>query len=230
MFIENRGPDYSKYTIEELKESLKSIDRESFPERIKIIEAEINLRNGKTKSFESNKVTETKGITISPTGAAFMIQLSIVGFVLSALVHFSTIAGVNTFLSSNYIFALHFGVFIPFFASILSISAQYPNLNKIELNKVFFNQVPKPITALIMLTFIYTCINFLYSMSHLTEGSPNIRDGLYILEKDGSYIRDITFEQYQTLERMIFRGFSGHWLFFYFYPVVYFKYVYKKNK
>jgi uncharacterized RDD family membrane protein YckC len=46
----NNGPDYTKYSLEELNQAYSSIDKDAFPERVKIILGEIEKR--KTGSIE----------------------------------------------------------------------------------------------------------------------------------------------------------------------------------
>jgi hypothetical protein len=46
-------------------------------------------------------------------------------------------------------------------------------------------------------------------------GSPSIKDGQYILENHGTFIKILTEAEYNHFQANIVRGFSGHWLLFY---------------
>jgi hypothetical protein len=53
-------------------------------------------------------------------------------------------------------------------------------------------------------------------------GSPTIQDGKYLLLDHGKLIREITAGEYAAFRANQVRGFSGHWLIFYFVPAAYF--------
>jgi hypothetical protein len=53
-------------------------------------------------------------------------------------------------------------------------------------------------------------------------GSPTIRDGQYLLLEHGKLIRELTASEYRALQTNEVRGFSGHWLVFFFVPAAYF--------
>jgi hypothetical protein len=71
----------------------------------------------------------------------------------------------------------------------------------------------------------YAFVNFVLFISKMDGGSPNERNGVYVLENHGQPIRDLTKEEYEQFQAYIARGFSGHWLVFSFLPFAYFAFV-----
>ena len=56
----------------------------------------------------------------------------------------------------------------------------------------------------------------------LNGGSPEIRDGHYVLMSHGNLIGNLTLDDYLAMKRYQMRLFSGHWMFFYLLPALYF--------
>ena len=158
-----------------------------------------------------------------------MYIFSLSGFIAALAIHFLTVLGVNYFALSNYTFILHGLLFIPFFGMIISAKTNYPNLEKGGFNKLLFSNLPLYLNWFTKLVFVYAVLNFIFSISLLEEGSPTIKDGIYILENKGSYVRDISLSEYYSLKRMELRAFSGHWLVFFLLPALYFKYANKST-
>lgn len=46
-------------------------------------------------------------------------------------------------------------------------------------------------------------------------GGPEFTDGKYILESHGTFIRELTKDEFVSMKANIVRGFSGHWMAFY---------------
>ncbi len=72
-------PDFSKYSLNELKESLNSIDRARFPERVKELE---NLIRAKSLLPTSHKEIPQKPVTIFHKPLILSINLLSVFFIL----------------------------------------------------------------------------------------------------------------------------------------------------
>ena len=53
-------------------------------------------------------------------------------------------------------------------------------------------------------------------------GSPSIQDGKFVLQSHGRLIRALTEPEYTAFKANEIRGFSGHWMVFYFVPFAYF--------
>ena len=69
---------------------------------------------------------------------------------------------------------------------------------------------------------VYGFVNFLFFMFATEGGGPAIRDGKFILESHRRFIREITASEYWSFRANVTRGFSGHWLLFYYIPLAFF--------
>lgn len=70
--------------------------------------------------------------------------------------------------------------------------------------------------------FVYAGMNFLLFMLHTEGGMPAVQDGKYLLLNHGKLIRQLTPSEFASFKTNELRSFSGHWLFFYFFPAAYF--------
>jgi len=59
-------------------------------------------------------------------------------------------------------------------------------------------------------------------MAKSDGGVPDIWQGIHVLHDHGRLIREITLPEYIHYTFNEVRGFSGHWLIFYFAPLVFF--------
>ena len=157
-----------------------------------------------------------------------MFIYSVIGFFLSSVVHFSTVFGVNAFAATEYVFILHVGLFISFFAMIMSSRKNHGNLEKGQFKALLINRTPRYIVNFTKVIFVYAVVNFMYSVMHLSEGGASIKGGIYIIQNHGEYVRDISLSEYLFLKRTELRAFSGHWLVFYIIPAIYFRYANEK--
>ena len=71
-------------------------------------------------------------------------------------------------------------------------------------------------TILGAVIFVYAIVNFMLFMVATEGGSPTIQDGKYLLLNHGELIREISLEEYSAFKANEVRGFSGHWLVFYY--------------
>ncbi len=65
-------------------------------------------------------------------------------------------------------------------------------------------------------------VNFVLFALNSEGGGPSIRAGKFVLESHGRFIRDLTATEYTAFKANELRGFSGHWLIFYYVPFIYF--------
>ncbi len=135
------------------------------------------------------------------------------------MVHVSALLGVDVAARFHGVWLLHvaiFVVFIPFvFIARRDFGAQ-PSLMQISAT------LPRWVVAIGLLIFVYALVNFLIFMAGTKGDSPTIRDGQYLLLEHGKLIRELTASEYQALQTNEVRGFSGHWLVFFFVPAAYF--------
>lgn len=153
------------------------------------------------------------------TIALALLFLSAIGLILSSTVHLSTYFGINPEHLFPGLWALHGGIFIvllPMFKLYrLQTGNQFASFSASETVKY----APTWMKVLLNILIIYTAVNFGLLFVHLEGGAPDIWDGHYVLQNKGSLIRELTLEEYELKRLYEVRGFSGHWLLFYFYPV-----------
>ncbi len=156
----------------------------------------------------------------------FFFLYSIIIFVLSSIIHFSTyiLAKYSLILSCSYI--LNVFILLSFVTMIVNINKhQLKNENKVEIFDLF-KYFPNKclIMLMIFLIFIiYVSSNFMICSSLLQDGSPGILKGTFIQNNHGK-IKVITELTYNKLSLIELRMFSGHWLIFSLLPILYFFY------
>jgi hypothetical protein len=130
--------------------------------------------------------------------------IAAIGFLLSLIVHILSLFSINHPLE-EFSMILHIGIFITFGPAVFSITSlvKIDPKNSKDSWKVILKYCPKWMYNTFYAMFIYTGINFIYFM--------------FFLEKTNS---DSTV-----------RGFSGHWLLFYFasYAILYSNIIRTKN-
>lgn len=155
----------------------------------------------------------------------FFALLALTGFLLSAIVHVAALAGVDVSEHVPFVWALHAGVFIVFIPFVFSSRKTFgkkPSLSDLR------TLLPGGVVLAGSVLFIYAFANFLIFMSSMGGGSPAIRAGKCVLENHGRLVREITCSEYTALRANELRGFSGHWLVFYFAPLAYFGFARKR--
>ena len=71
--------------------------------------------------------------------------------------------------------------------------------------------------------FAYALINFALFFYRSSGGTPEERDGKYVLQNHGTVIRELSADEYERHSAYVVRGFSGHWMVFYLIPALYFR-------
>lgn len=144
---------------------------------------------------------------------------ALAGFAISFVVHISALMGFDLAATIPAIWALHAGVFV-FFAPFVFLCRKELGDKR---NLWFLRKgVPNWLAVLGGTIFVYAGMNFLLFMLHTEGGTPAIQDGKYVLLNHGKLIRQLTPTEFTSFKTNELRGFSGHWLFFYFFPAAYF--------
>jgi hypothetical protein len=144
---------------------------------------------------------------------------ALVGFILSFAVHISALIGIDAASTFPPIWGLHIGALAVFFPIVVSARKSFgirPTFAQ------FRSTLPTWVIAVGAGIFAYAIINFMFFIAGTEGGSPSISDGHYILQNHGKFIRELTQNEYSAFKANEVRGFSGHWLFFYFAPFAYF--------
>lgn len=144
--------------------------------------------------------------------------LALTGFVLSLVAHLAASAGINVLALIPLVWLLHLGIFVVF----LPFVAQTRNRLGTKTSLTGLRAV-MPDWALLLgaALFFYALINFLLFV-FTAEGSASIRDGRFVLQDHGRLIRELTANEYAVCQAKVIRGFSGHWLVFYYLPFAWF--------
>jgi len=145
--------------------------------------------------------------------------LSLVGFGLAAVVHVASLAGVDVSQRFPLVWLLHIGIFvlfIPFAFSSRRVLGKRPSFSDMRA------LIPGWVFVIGVAVFGYALLNFALFIASTQGGSPSIEEGKYVLQNHGHVIREITEAEYVAFRANELRGFSGHWLAFYFAPFAYF--------
>lgn len=138
------------------------------------------------------------------------------GFLVSLAVHLSAILGLHP--SMNDFWFLHIGIFVVF---IPAITAQKHLRKPGDRPRTFrVDRAPHWMQVGMKVVFIYALFNFAAFMYLNRDGNPELKDGKYVQHVRGQADREITQAEYQSHEAWMTRGFSGHWLLFYFWSAV----------
>jgi hypothetical protein len=143
--------------------------------------------------------------------------VALVGFLLSLVIHGLTFTRTN--IEMEQVWLLHAGgIFLcfPLFSSLRGRLGK--NLTITQMRKL----LPIWANALVVATFVYAFINFALFILHSEGGSPGVKDGMYVLQNHGRLIRQLSQQEYELYKVYVVRGFSGHWLFLYLLPAIYF--------
>jgi hypothetical protein len=145
--------------------------------------------------------------------------------VLGLIVHLLSILGFNIQDKIPFVFLLHVGVFVVWIPAILDLqkneelvayqqSRKKKGMNPFGVFRIVFRQTPTWLMVIAIGCFFYAIVNFmLFMTSH--QGTPDFRDGQYVLHHRGELIKTITEQEYHRYKANELRGISGHWLAFY---------------
>jgi len=149
----------------------------------------------------------------------FLGFAALTGLVLAAIAHVCALAGIDVAERVPSVWLLHVGIFLVFFPFVFSsrkVFGKRPSLADMRA------LVPGRVYAVGLVIFIYAIINFMLFAAATQGGNPAIEAGQYVLKNHGRLIRELSFAEYEALKANELRGFSGHWMFFYFVPFAYF--------
>jgi len=145
--------------------------------------------------------------------------VALIGLVISVVVHLLAVSGMDVLARFPYVWLLHIGifvVFIPYAFSSRKTLGSRPTLAQIR------TQFPDWVVAVGLCLLAYTIANFFLFMHAVSFGSPEIHEGKFLLLDHGKLIRELTADEFASLRSHQVRGFSGHWMFFYFVAFAYF--------
>lgn len=143
---------------------------------------------------------------------------SLLGFCASLIVHGAAIIE-NNLVKSDWLYILHGAVFVAFIPFVICISLGRTKENPFRGLTQYVHGRPLVIGFLLL---AYIWVNFMVFMAKSDGGVPDIWDGDYVLHSHGKLLKYITESDYVSYKFNTLRGFSGHWLAFFYMPMVYF--------
>ncbi len=178
----------------------------------------------------------------------FYLIISFISFVfliISLTVHLIAFWNINLTDQYPYVFLLHLGIFVLIAPILLiqKIEEKQEDEKLITLNEGFNevkksekvsdkkSDIPKWLIVVYVLISFYGFINFLiFGLG--AKGNAEIVDGKYVLRERGRVVREISKDEYDAVSAQSLRGFSGHWIIFYFYfkSVAFVQYKNQKEK
>lgn len=141
-------------------------------------------------------------------------------FLLSIAAHATTYFGIDPQAEYPLVWLLHVGVFLIFIPLLVIHKKETGGrFGKIE-HSLVMEYAPEWMRVVFIVLTVYTAMNFALCFILLEEGSPDIWDGRYVLQNHGEFIKEVSQEAYQRFVSYEIRLFSGHWIVFYFYPIM----------
>ncbi len=156
--------------------------------------------------------------------------ISFVLLVISLCVHIITFWNINLEERFPYIFLLHVGIFVLIAPVLLlqkieekqedeKIISLQNGFNETKVKKENLNEkssIPKLLIIAYVLVGFYAVLNFMI-FGFGAEGNPMIKGDKYVLDNHGHIVRELSKDEYDIASAQSLRGFSGHWIVFYFY-------------
>lgn len=149
---------------------------------------------------------------------SFFGYSALAGFALALLVHLASISGIDVHSEIPIVWALHVGVFIVFVPMVFQLITSNSAVDRFML----LRGMPVWSIVVIAILIIYAFLNFFLAFSGAAEGFPAVQNGAFVLEQKGRLVRIISEAEYHSRQASVLRGFSGHWLIFYFVPFAHF--------
>jgi hypothetical protein len=139
--------------------------------------------------------------------------LALFGFIISLGVHVAALFGTDVASSFKGVWALHIGIFAVFIPLMLYSWRDFGYRPTImELGAT----LPRWAFLLGAFIMVYAAINFMLFIIGTQGGNTAIEGDRYVLLNHGKLIRYLTPQEYASFQANSLRGFSGHWLVFYF--------------
>ena len=156
----------------------------------------------------------------------FLFWLAVTGWILGLTVHILSLASIDVTEKIPFVWMLHIGIFVVWIPAVLVLrksrelkDLQRPGtlskMNPFAFFTVIGKNAPKWMAIVAAGGLVYAVINFLLFMFSQQNGMPGIKNGQYVLQNHGQWIRNITAQEYHSYQASLVRGFSGHWIAFY---------------
>ena len=127
--------------------------------------------------------------------------MALTGFFLSLFVHLTTFFGIDPAKDVPWVWVLHLGIFVVF---IPMVFVQGLTPRKDFWNKIFAT-MPRWARYTIKAFFAYALINFALFFFLSKGGTPDVRDGKYVLHSHGQVIRELSENEYEWQKAYVVR-------------------------
>jgi hypothetical protein len=155
----------------------------------------------------------------------YLFYFALTGWTLGLIVHILSLADIDVTEKAPFVWLLHIGIFVVWLQVVLDFkkneelqeyqqSGMLNRMNPIEFFKIIFKETPTWMTIIAGAGFFYAFINFMLFIAS-QNGTPDIKDGQFILHNHGELIKTLTEQEYHHYKANEVRGFSGHWILFY---------------
>jgi hypothetical protein len=155
----------------------------------------------------------------------YLFYFALTGWTLGMLVHILSLADIDVTEKVPFVWLLHIGIFVVWVPVVLDLkkneelqeyqqSGMLNRMNPIGFFKILFKETPTWMTIIAGAGFFYALINFMLFIAS-QGGTPDIKDGQFILHNHGQLIKILTEQEYHHYKANEVRGFSGHWILFY---------------
>ena len=141
----------------------------------------------------------------------FFGTLALLGFLAALGVHVAALLGLPVQDQFPQIWVLHVGVFVVFIPAFFHLKKHTEKGDPLG----HFRGMPAWAVVVLLALFLYLFLNFSVLRPAPGEGTPDIRNGQYVLHKRGHVLREISQAEYRAGRAAEARLFSGHWLLFY---------------
>jgi len=145
--------------------------------------------------------------------------IALIGFILSLVVHLLAIFGFDVLGRFPEAWLLHVGIFAVAIPMGIECKKEFGHKPKFRDTLAI---LPGWVQVIEIALTVYALLNFVIFVMGAEGGNPSFNNGIYSLEVHGKFVRELTEEQYHLMKANTARGFSGHWLIFYFSPIAYF--------
>jgi hypothetical protein len=150
------------------------------------------------------------------------LLLAIVGFVASVLVHLASYG--HEPLGIEQTWPLHVGIFVVFIPAVVGAQGRRRGGGH-DCAGAEYEHAPRWMSRVLAVCGAYALVNFVLFIVIMmgtawTAGSVRERKGRPVLMKDGEVLREATDEEVRLARARTTRGFSGHWMFFYWASII----------
>jgi hypothetical protein len=141
------------------------------------------------------------------------MTLSLIGFAASLCVHLSSWG--HQPLGIEQTWPLHVGIFVVFIP--MALGQKSDARGPAERRKSQYPHAPPWMNKVLAVCGLYAVVNFFVFFALTIAFTPNVRerDGRQVIEKNHEVVRPATEDEVRIYHARIARGFSGHWMVFY---------------